>query len=206
MYARFTPLLASALLVSACGTYTGGVESVYQPVVQRNDYVLDLQAAGDGLAVGEAQRLAGWLSSMGLRYGDRIAIDDGAGGHTGRSEVAEQANRYGLMLTQQAPVTVGQVAPGTVRVVLSRMSASVPNCPDYSRIYTPDYSQSTTSNYGCATNSNTAAMIADPADLVRGAPGAPTADPATVSKSIRALRSAAPTGSGGTTVKSESTK
>lgn len=207
MYARFIPFaLVPVLMLGACGTYNGGMESVYQPVVERNDYVLDLQAAGDGLAAGEGQRLAGWLGSMGLRYGDRIAIDDGAGGTIGRAEIAEQASQYGLMLSDQAPVTVGQVAPGTVRVVLTRMTASVPNCPDHSRIYTPDFSQSTTSNFGCATNSNLAAMIADPADLVRGAPGAPTADTATVSKSIRALRAAAPSGAGGTAVKTEGTK
>ena len=207
MYARFIPLaLVPALLLGGCGTYNGGVESAYQPVVQRNDYSLDLQATGDRLAAGEEQRLAGWLGSMGLRYGDRIAVDDGADGVTGRAEVAAQANQYGLMLADRAPVTVGQVAPGTVRVVLTRMTASVPNCPDYSRVYTPDYSQSTTSNFGCATNSNLAAMVADPADLVRGAPGAPTADPATASKSIRALRAAAPTGAGGTATKSESVK
>jgi len=206
MYPRFTPLLlAPALLLGACGTYNGGLESVYQPVVERSDHVLDLQTAGQGLAAGEEQRLAGWLGSMGLRYGDRIAVDDGAGGSVARAEVAAQASRYGLLLSDQAPVTVGQIAPGTVRVVLTRMTASVPNCPDFSRVYTPDFSQSTTSNFGCAVNSNVAAMVADPADLVRGAPGSPTADPATAAKSIGALRSAKPTGAGGTDVKAEST-
>lgn len=207
MYARFTPLLllAPALLLSGCGSHNGGLESVHQPVVQRNDYVLDLQTTGSGLAAGEAQRLAGWLASMELRYGDRIAVDDGAGGSTARGEVAAQANRYGLMLSEQAPVTVGQIAPGTVRVVLTRMTASVPDCPDYSGDYTPNYSQSTSPNFGCAVNSNLAAMVANPADLVRGAPGAPTTDPLSATKSIRALRGAAPTGRGGTAVKSEST-
>ena len=40
-------------------------------------------------------------------------------------------------------------------------------------------------------------MIADPADLVRGVAGSPTADPVTSSKAIGALRAAVPSGSGG---------
>jgi pilus assembly protein CpaD len=203
MSARFIPLLlAPALLLGGCGTYNGGVESVYQPVVERNDYVLDLQTAGYGLAPGEGQRLAGWMQSMRLAYGDHVALDDGAGGSTGREEVAAQAAAYGLALSERAPVTVGQIAPGTVRVIVTRMTASVPSCPDNSRQYAPDFSASTTSNYGCATNSNLAKMIADPADLVRGVPGSPTSDAATGAKAVGARRSAAPSGAGGTVLRS----
>jgi pilus assembly protein CpaD len=204
MLSRFTPLLlAPIVLLSACGTYNGGVDSVYQPVVERNDYVFDVQTTGHGLAPGEGQRLAGWLQSMGLRYGDRVAIDDGGNGTNARDAIAAQASQYGLILSDQAPVTVGQIAPGTVRVVVTRMTASVPNCPDYSRVYSPDFSASTSSNYGCATNSNLAAMIADPADLVRGAAGSPVSDPMTGGKAINALRGARPSGGGGTEVKTE---
>lgn len=208
MLSRFTPLLllAPAALLSACGTYNGGVDSVYQPVVERNDYVFDVRTAGYALAPGENGRLAGWLESMGLRYGDRISIDDGGNGSANgaRATIGEEASRYGLMLSEQAPVTVGQIAPGTVRVVVTRMTASVPNCPDYSRVYQPDFSASTTSNFGCANNSNLAAMVADPGDLVRGATGSSVTDPMTGGKAINALRGAAPTGGGGTQVKTDS--
>src|ERR1044072_4241029 len=91
-------------------------------------------------------------------------MDDGGDGSVGRARVAAEAGRYGLIVSDKAPVTVGQVAPGTVRVVVTRMSASVPNCPDMSRQYQPDYSASTTSNYGCSVNSNLAAMVAGRAD------------------------------------------
>lgn len=207
MFTRFAlPLLmAPALLLGGCGTYNGGMDSAYQPVVQRSDYVLDLNTAGYSLAGGEAQRLAGWLQSMKLRYGDRIAIDDGGDGTTGREQVAAEAARYGVLMTEKAPVTVGQIAPGTVRVVVTRMSASVPSCPDFSRTYQPDYSASTTSNFGCANNSNLASMVADPSDLVRGVPGSPTSDPSTSTKAVRALLAAPPSGAGGTTLKADST-
>lgn len=206
MYARITPmLLAPALLLASCGTGNVGLESIHQPVVQRADYVFDVQTSGYGLASGEAQRLAGWMDTLRLRYGDRIAIDDGADGYTGRAEIAEQANRYGLLLTNdRAPITSGAVTPGTVRVIVTRMHAEVPDCPTGRNDPNPDFVGATGTNYGCAINSNLAAMVADPVDLVRGVPGAPTSDPATGTKAIRALRDAAPTGGGGTVVKTES--
>lgn len=197
-------LLAPAALLSGCGTYNGGMESLHQPVVQRTDYALDLTASGASLAPGESERLAGWLRAMRPGYGDRISLDDGAGGTTGRDQVAAEAGRYGLMLGDSAPVTAGAITPGTVRVVVTRMSASVPSCPDFSRVYEPDYQASTTSNFGCATNKNLAAMIANPADLVRGEPGSGTSDPGQITKAIKAYRDAPPTGGGGTAVKAES--
>jgi pilus assembly protein CpaD len=199
MLSRFTPLLFVPLaLLSACGTNNHGLESVYQPVVERNDYVFDVQTAGNRLAEGEGQRLAGWLGSMGLRYGDRIAVDEPSQNDAVRSEIATYADRYGLLVSDQAPVTVGEIRPGTARVVVTRTTASVPNCPDKSPAFQPDYSASTSANFGCATNSNLAAMIADPIDLVRGAPGSPLSDSATSAKAVNAYRRATPSGAGGT--------
>ncbi len=207
MYPRLLrPALAlpALALLSACGgTYNGGVESVYQPVVTRSDYVFDLTVGANGLAPGEAQRLAGWMGSMRLGYGDQVSVDDGGMGGIARDQVAAEAGRYGLLLAAQAPITPGELAPGTVRVVVTRMSANVPNCPDYSRVGQPDFAGSTSSNFGCATNSNLAKMVANPADLVRGQPGSGLADPATASKPISTLRAAPPSGAGG--LKSEST-
>lgn len=207
MVSRFTPLfLAPFALLAGCGTYNGGVESIYQPVVERSDYVFDVATTGYALAPGEGERLAGWMAAMGLRYGDRIAVDDGAGGTTARDKIAALAGNYGLLIADRAPVTVGQIAPGTARIVVTRMTATVPGCPDFSRQYQPDFSSSTSSNHGCATNSNLARMVADPADLVRGAAGSPTSDPASAAKAVNAFRAAPPGGAGGATVKAVSSK
>lgn len=195
-------LLTSALLLTACGNEYGGVESARQPIVQRSDYMLDVQTNGYGLSPSENQRLAGWMQSLDLRYGDRISIDDGASGGTAREEVAAHASRYGLLLYPIAPLTAGAIEPGAIRIIVSRMHAAVP-CPTSGSSFA-GYSASTSANYGCGVNGNLAAMVADPGDLVRGVPGAPTSDPATSTKAIRALRDAVPTGGGGTVVKTES--
>lgn len=194
--------LVPALLAGGCsGTVNRGVESVHQPVVTRADYLLDLQVAGGGLASGERQRLAGWLAGLRLGYGDTVAVDDPAvRGSRIRDAVAAEVAAHGLLLAAQAPVSPAPVAPGTVRVVVSRMTAGVPGCPDHSRDSSIDYQQNTSSNYGCATNVNLAAMVANPQDLIRGA-GSVGNDTAASFKAIDTYRKAALTGGGGTVVK-----
>ncbi|WP_174291289.1 CpaD family pilus assembly protein [Sphingomonas bacterium] len=197
--------LAPALLLGGCmGTENRGLESVHQPVVSRSDYLLDLATAPGGLSSGETQRLAGWMDSMHLGYGDHVAIDDPAGDPRAHAAVAAIVARHGLLLTADVPVTGAPVTPGTVRVVISRMHAHVPGCPDWSRNESSEFNSNTSSNQGCAINSNLAAMIADPADLVRGQPGSGTNDPATSYRAIDAYRKAAPTGAGNT-VKAQGT-
>lgn len=201
---RILAMTASALALTACGTPNRGLESVHQPVVERADYAFDVATSGGGLAPGEADRLAGWMSSLRLGYGDRVAVDTGNGEVAVRDDVATQAARYGLLVSDDVPITTGVVAPGTARVVVSRMRASVPTCPDHSRVSGIEFEGNTQSNYGCAINSNLAAMVARPEDLVRGQPGTSVSDPATGYKAIESLRKAAPTGAGG--LKSETTK
>ena len=206
--------LAPALLMSACttvgpgsGTQNRGLESVHQPVVSRSDYALDVAASGNGLAPGEEQRLAGWMGSLRLGYGDQVAIDDpNPIGSAVRDDVSRQVARYGLLVSDEAPLTNAPVTPGMVRIVVSRMTATVPGCPDFSRVRGPDFEGHTGSNQGCAVNSNLAAMVASPTDLVRGQAGSGVTDTATSGKAIDLYRKAAPTGGGGTTIKTESAK
>lgn len=198
------PLIGLALALAGCGTVNRGMESVHQPVVQRSDYVIDVNAAGDRLAPGERARLDGWFNSIGLSYGDRVAIDDPTGAHQGGRDVAELLSRRGLMVAGAAPVTAGELPPGTVRVVVSRSAASVPNCPDWSRPATPEFSGSTMSNYGCAVNGALAAMVADPQDLVHGRDSNGPADPTLSAKAIKTFREAPPSGTRGLKVETTS--
>lgn len=193
---RCALLIAPALLVCACGgTVNKGVESVHQPVVQRNNYALDLATAGYALAPGEGKRLAVWLGTLRLSFGDRVTIDDPAASSEAAAEIATEVARHGLLLGEQPPVTAGQITPGTLRVVVTRMTASVPGCPDHSRMNGP--TAQTSSNYGCAINTNLAAMVANPEDLVLGQPGDDLSDPSVGTKAIDQFRKAPPTGAQG---------
>lgn len=201
----FLLAVAPAILVAGCsGTKNRGLESVHQPVVSRADYAFDVGAGPGGLAPGEGQRLGGWMGSLRVGYGDQIGIDDPSHDPATRADIAAAAARHGLLISEDVPVTAAPIAPGTVRVVVSRSRASVPGCPDHSRMSQPDYEANTSSNHGCAINSNLASMVASPTDLVRGDPGSGVYDAAVGTRAITTFRSAAPTGGGGTAVKADS--
>lgn len=193
--------LAPALAVGACtgpGTQNRSLESVHQPVVAQTDYVFDVATNGSVLAPGEAQRLAGWMTSMRLGYGDHVAIGDPGNHASGaHDQIAAQVARYGLLVADDAPVADAPVPPGTIRVVIRRMKATVPGCPDFSRVGQPDFQNHTGSNQGCAINANLAAMVANPMDLVRGQSASGLTDTAAATKAIDTFRKAAPTGAGG---------
>lgn len=182
--------------LAGCITSNPGIESIKQPIVSRTDYVFDAATGGGAtLAPGEAQRLSGWFETIGLRYGDRVGIDDRSGlnNEVTRQEVAAVASRWGIDVAPTAGPTAGEVTPGAVRVVVSRTAATVPGCPDWSGAPYPDFTASTTSNYGCATNRNLAAMVADPQDLVRGREPGRSVD-ANPSKALKLYRDRTPTG------------
>src|SRR5687767_14360454 len=127
-----------------------GLDSLNQPVVQRTDYLLDLADNG-GLGDSDMGRLAAWFDSLQLGYGDHVFVDRGTS--LGREDVARVASEYGVLLSPGAPILEGDVPMGAVRVIVSRTTASVSNCPNYVRDRGPS---STSSNYGCAVNSNLA--------------------------------------------------
>lgn len=151
------------------GTNTS-MYSAHQPIVERTNFEIDLNVDGNGLPASEQIRMAEWLDALQLGYGDRMAIDFGNGYYNGDAQKAiyAAAADRGILLGDTAPVTSGQVAGGTVRVVVTRSKASVPSCPDWSTQSDANFNSGNHSNYGCSVNSNLAAMIADPEDLVRG--------------------------------------
>ena len=193
-----TPLLLGALGLGLSGCATNrGLESLNQPVVSRTNYTLDVASYGGAMSLPEQRRLAGWFDALDLRYGDRVSIDDpGASGAT-RDAVAAIAARFGLLVGEEAPVTSGQIAPGSVRVVVSRSSATVPNCPNWSAKSDTNLNNATYPNYGCAVNSNLASMVADPQHLLHGAKGSGETVVLTSSKAIDSYREAKPTGEKG---------
>ena len=200
------PVLLIAAGLSGCASGPRGaltaennpsLYSVHQPVVQRSDFVIDLDASGDTLAASERARLAAWFDSIELRYADRIYVDEpkdypspGA-----REGVGSVLGEYGMLLQNGAPIMPGAVAPGTVRVIASRSTASVPDCPNWHEDQIRS-SVNTSPNYGCAVNANIAAMVADPNDLVRGRAGNANGSAAVAARAVRTYRERQPSGTG----------
>lgn len=199
--------LSLGLALGGCGGGLGGnrsLNSIHQPIVERTNYTLDVTAGPGGLSLPEQRRLAGWFEAMDLRYGDRISIDDPLDSATTRAAVEAVAGRYGMLVGEEAPATAGYVNAGTVRVIVTRSTASVPGCPDWSRNSDMNLGNATSTNFGCATNSNIAAMVADPEHLLKGADGGGRTVVMSSTKAIDSYREAKPTGEGG--LKQSSTK
>ncbi len=194
--------MTTGLALAGCinsGPANRSLESVHQPIVSVNNYVLDADASSGILSPTETRRVSDWLDAMQIGYGDQIAIDDSAASNTSRAArdtVAMLLARKGLLLANHAPLTGGAIRSGSIRVVITRASARVPGCPDWGTRSSTDFQNATTSNYGCATNANMAAMVADANDLVHGQSSTGN-DPLTASRAIGTYRAATPTGAGG---------
>ena len=197
------PALALALTLglglAGCGGMPSNTSlySTKQPVVERTNFTLDVTTSSAGLPISEQQRLNGWFETMDLRYGDRIAIENPGQNPAVSNAIREIAGRYGLMISDVAPATAGMLQPGQARVVITRTSASVPGCPDWSAKSDTNLKNATSSNYGCASNANLASMVADPEHLLKGASSTGRTVIMSGNKAIETYRKAEPTGQGG---------
>lgn len=191
--------LAMGLSLAGCGGMPTNTSlySLKQPVVERTNLTLDVNTSTSGLPISEQQRLNGWFETMDLRYGDRIAIENPGQDPAVENAIRGLAARYGLIVSDTAPVTPGVINPGQARVVITRTAAAVPGCPDWSAKSDMNYMNGLSPNFGCSVNSNMAAMIADPQDLLEGKKGASETVIATSNKAISTYRETAPTGAGG---------
>jgi pilus assembly protein CpaD len=169
---------------------------MHQPVVEHNNFVFDVASRDDGVPAAEQARLGAWFDSIGLAYGDHVTIDEAQGSQSAgaRRDVAKVAAEHGLLVAEDgAPMTEGNVAPGYVRIVAARSTASVPGCPEWSDpgIESP---VRTGTNYGCAMNANLAAMIANPDDLIRGRDAAGHGAAIIAGRAVRVYRENQPSG------------
>lgn len=199
--ASCTLVVALGVSLSACGGMptNRSLESVHQPVVQKTNYTFDVSTGPGGLAYPEQRRLAGWFEAMNLRYGDRVSVDDPLASPDTRAAVEAIASRHGLLLSDDAPVTAGHVTAGTARIIISRVTAHVPGCPDWSAKSDANLNNATSTNFGCSVNSNLASMVANPEHLVQGASDSNPTAVMSSNKAIDSYREAKPTGEKGLT-------
>lgn len=194
-------LLVVAGTLAGCGggaaNSNRSLDSVHQPIVSNKIFSFDVATLGGDLPPSEQGKLEGWFDAMGIAYGDRIAIEDPSlyGKGPATAQIRAMVERRGLLLSNAVPVTAGSVAPGYLRVTITRATADVPGCPNWDRRRASSEVNATSSNFGCATNSNLAAMVADPNDLIKGS-GNDRPDPSSATKPIRVYREKAPTGAG----------
>lgn len=190
---------ALAVTVSGCAGISAN-RSMYsenQPVVEKVNYTLDLATGPGGLSYPEQERLAGWFQELGLRFGDRLSVQDPTQAPATLSAIDALASRYGITPEMGVPASAGFVDAGTTRVVISRSKAYVPGCPNWSDASDANPANGLSRNFGCATNSNLAAMVANPDHLLKGDNSGSSTTIMTSNKAITSYRNQAPTGAGG---------
>lgn len=189
-----------SLPLAACQTDVNrGVETAHQPVVSYTSFTYDVQTgSGDGLTSTEALRLNDWFTSIGLGYGDKVAIatDGGYDSPGVRESIANVLAQRGMLLGEDSSAAAGSAPTGSTRLIVRRATASVPGCPDWSDKTEADPQLGLSSNFGCGVNGTLAAMIADPEDLVRGQSTDSELRTATSNRAISTYMEKKPTGSG----------
>ncbi len=201
-------IVTLALALAGCGGLprNATLYSPHQPEVSHTSLSLDLPASADGLAPAQTRQLAEWFTAMDLRYGDAVTVADPQERKASLAAVADVVAGFGLAQTSPAPIPGGtnSVAPGTLRVIITRAHAHVAHCPDWSGNAASNPRNATSTNYGCATYSNLAAMVANPDDLLHGATATGHTGSMSAEKAIAAWRMAPPTTPG--TAKDSSTR
>lgn len=173
-----------------------GLQSVHQPVVSYQSFTYDVRASSE-LSAEERARLEGWFASIGLGYGDHVAIAaDGYAASGARDSISNVVARHGLLIEEDETATAGRAPDGAVRLIVRRAIASVPGCPDWSSKAENNMSGGMSTNFGCSVNSLLAAMVANPEDLVRGQTNDSALRTTTSTRAINTLNAKIPTGSG----------
>ena len=147
-------------------------------------------------AAGELDALNGFATRLSLHYGDRVKIDSGAstGNPNADAIAARRAQTVAAELRRIQPASVeieqagADVDENAVAVSVARYVATGPKCPDWNEIDPQGFSNTPTSNCGCATITNLGAMVADPADLLRGVQPGP-ADAEFAARGVQRYRS-----------------
>lgn len=198
---RLGALATLALPLTACqyDNVNRGLQSVHQPVISHSAFTYDVPAdANGGLAASEANRLDDWFISIGLTYGDQVAVvtDNAYFSPSLRDSIGDVVARHGMLVSEDSSAAAGTAPQGSVRLIVRRAMASVPGCPDWSDKSESNMQMGTGANFGCGVNGMLAAMIANPEDLVRGQNSDSNLRTATSNRAISTYREKAPTGAG----------
>lgn len=129
--------------------------------------------------VADVRALNVLLASGDVGRGDAVRIERSAGAlaDVRARALASALARQGLRPSLAPP---GGTPDDELRLVVEHATASVPNCPNWSKPPGNDLANTLHSDFGCATAMDLAAMVADPRDLVEGRPLAPVVGDAAI--------------------------
>lgn len=168
-------LLVIALPVAGCAPRTSAWSPSEAPrenkvTLVRLSHIVVFGAGEELLSRVESDRLAAFLAREGIGYGDRVVLVGGDSDPAIRQQyaVVQALARAGVRASPGGPIEGMPVAPGSVRILVSRYVVTPPSCNNWSKDPRDDFLNAPGSQFGCSTARNLGLMIADPADLVTG--------------------------------------
>ena len=197
------PLLAAVILISGCTPETARWSPAEAPKVNKVEFVaLDHEVRFEpGRAVevpGQGEALARFFRDVALRWGDQVTVDAGPlSGDAPHDALTDERLRATLALLRRLNVTAARARRPTIAAALARHSVVVtlgrylvitPRCPDRSKPEADDFANTPPSNFGCANVTDLGLMVANPADLLQGAPAGP-ADADFLARGVERYRS-----------------
>lgn len=167
--------LGTLLMVAGCkkDTANASLNTQYAARISAEQIFYDIRfSPNNRISTWQLKGHEAFMRQLGLRYGDRISIDDPepSGAAERRAVVAGLLAKFGLIPENDAVVTKGFIPPNGIRLVIQRAKAQVNNCPSWADSNATRHGVDMMNNTGCATATNLAAMVADPNDLVEGRP------------------------------------
>lgn len=115
--------------------------------------------------LGDPRALAGFVATYKVEPGDEVSVTGGSAAQ--RLAVVRELARLGLPGARDS-MDQPAASPTPVLVLVDRYTATVPNCPDWSKPQSADFGNTMDSNFGCANAYDLGQMVANPHDLLRG--------------------------------------
>ena len=191
-------LIAGVLAVAGCGS--PDLADPAPPTVQvapkltrvelaAFDHDIHFAPRAKTLTSAQASGLADFMTRNSIREGDAVTVEN-AGSASTLTEARQSAVLAELRAfhIQAASASDPKLSANTIRVHADRTVVTAPSCPDWSKPEADEPNNLPSSNYGCATEANLAAMIANPADLVKPTVGG-KADGAAAARAVELYRS-----------------
>jgi len=132
------------------------------------DHDIHFARHAKSLTSAQASGLAKFMTRNSIHEGDAVTVVDAGNASTlttaRQSAVLAELRAFHI---QAASAADPALSADTIRVHADRTVVTAPACPDWSKPEADEPNNLPSSNYGCATETNLAAMIANPADLVK---------------------------------------
>jgi pilus assembly protein CpaD len=173
---RVFACIGAVMLLGACATETEYWSPQEAPKENKVSWVtfnhpVGFPSSASSLSLAERARISRFLAEIDFGGSDRVFIRARRG--LENRQVAAVA-KYLRTRRLKPKIVVARGATDAVSVVIGRYLVTSPRCPDWTKQPGLDSANRRSSNFGCATTTNLGLMVADPGDLVQGAPMGPS--------------------------------